>query len=148
MISEETDKQLARALEGMMNTLSSGKEFVLEQSPLVCQEYVAYTMIEAIVVMAIQLVAVIALGVIILKSVKAGRKDKWEAMHNVLVVVFGTMAWALICILAVAGTGSKGIDGDAAYKRALKAKFAPRVLLLEKANEMLQGGKPRGPHSH
>lgn len=141
MIGEETDRQLGRALEGMIDTLASGKEFVLEQAPLICQEYITYTLIDAIVSMAIQLVVIIALGVLVSRNIKAGKKDKWKSPQYTGIAVFGSIFLVLSVAIAIGGTEGTGLTAEPAYKRAVKAKVAPRVLLLEKAAEMLKSDR-------
>jgi len=139
------NNQLETALQGMMDTLSDGKEFVLEQAPLVCQEYIQYTLVQALFVVAIQLVIFTGATYYLLMFIKKGAADSWDKGSNAVGTFCATVVLVTLMFPAFMTPTHRNRrvspEDRPAYQRALKAQFAPRVLLLEKATHLLRGEK-------
>ena len=109
-------------LKSIMDTSGQAKGFVLEQMPLVCQEYVQYEFIISLIPVVIGLVIILASSLLIKKCWSLSNcKDGPIVIFPILGIVIGC------CFI-----GSN-------LETLIKSKTAPRVLILEKASELYKG---------
>ena len=117
--------------------LGAAVDFVSQQAPQVAQEYVAWHMIDNGVSLACKLgtyFVFVAIGLFI--AWKLSKSVGRETRECGVPMVFG---FVLITSMAVAGPMC--IESSKNIKEILKAKYSPRIVLIEKAAELVHGGK-------
>ena len=124
-MSEELQKRMMDYLDSLESTVQQGSGFLVEQAPLVCQEYVDWVFWSGVLLAvpcaacAILLFAFAAWAA--RKAIKSKEADSQWWLAMALLVLFGLT----IGVPSVLGVGD-----------AVKASVAPRVVVLEKLAEL------------
>ena len=137
MNTENTDL-LSKALQEFSAVYTAGKDFVITEAPLVIQEYLTWLCVESITNLVFSaVVGLVALGCII-GAVYIVKSKKYLDKNNTLseAGAIGAVTLAtggFVCFLIMCLTGNP-VDST---KQLLKVKYAPKVLLLEKAQDLV-----------
>lgn len=110
--------------EWLKAAVKGGGDFVAEQAPLVVQEYVCYMRTAASVYTAVALVLVVLGFWLAVRSFREWEKDKRSESDVLFFLATVSIAIGAIVFACHSNT-------------CLKAWTAPRVLVLEKASEIL-----------
>lgn len=126
-LENEIQQRITRYLDAIESSAQGAGEFVFEQTPMLAQEYLAWSFWCAVITSVTLLVAgciVIAVSYVFVRRTLASSKS-FEEYPEVMLVVFPVM----LSIVAI------GLSIESA-SRAVKVKVAPRVVLMEKVLEL------------
>ena len=115
------EEKLAEALDKIIRWLESGEAFVVEQAPLVAQEYVRWIIVTNIVECALSLFSWIVL-VLLIHWLARFEDDEPEEMKAILTSI------ATVLVLVPFAVN---------LLQLVKALTAPRVVVLEKVASLL-----------
>lgn len=134
-----------KALEEFNSLYSGGKEFVVEQAPIVIKEYLTFSFMEGVINIIIPLILVLVgvIGLIILfrgvvlnkgslryreELDTASHKDSWYMARLVpcISIAFYTI---LVLPINIASAKTEAVN-------LAKIKYAPRVFMIEKSAEL------------
>lgn len=138
-MDEDLKKALLDTLNDARSAAEQGKDFVLEQAPRVVQEYIAYMRIESTILsalLALWVVAVLVAWVVVFR-----RGPYWSAnatgestpSAGDYAFVRGLGSFLAICFLIMGG-----LLGGKSVSTCIKAWVAPRVLIIEKAADLIK----------
>lgn len=136
-MDEQTEAQLLNRINSYLDAIEGSAEtaggFVIEQTPLLAQEYLAWVFWDAVFCAACWLVPLLLMGILMFKLIRAawkfdnrednGPDDPPATVIAITVAIFltGFPTAAVVC-----------------YARdAMRVSVAPRVVLLEKATTLL-----------
>ena len=137
----ENAELLNKALQEFSSVYTAGKDFVLTETPLVIQEYLNWLVIESVLHLVISgLGALLLVGIgLLVKRVATSTEDSvFRDSYGInetgitayfLLGIVGLIIFLVICV--------EGQPVEAT-KQLLKAKYAPKVLLLDKASELVK----------
>lgn len=129
-MDEELKKAIADMLGDIRNAVSAGGDFVLEQAPLVVQEYVEYIRI----VSTMQ----VACGVIGLVAILLAYRYWWWPFTEKAFDGDDLFGSRVVGGLVAFGLSIACVIGICRVDTCIMAWVAPRVLILEKMKELLQ----------
>ena len=119
-MNQETEQNINATLKWVAETADESKGFVLEQAPLYAQEVVAWAFIQGAIMACTMWVFTLATLVIAYKIYKAGKKADYDQS----MIMFGSGLVGVVAAVLFMG-------GACGVKKMLKAKYAPRVLIVE-----------------
>lgn len=129
----ELKSKLIQALDVMGQAVQKGADFTSEQAPLVVQEYVAYEFWTHLGM----LLMCTALSIIwVVAGIKLIRKALTIDVDDAPGTVFACVVPVIVTGLFVTGPAFFSIPYN--FDRTLKAAVAPRVLVLEKAADLVK----------
>ncbi len=128
--NDELKNQYLSILKDLRQTAEQGKEFVVEQAPLVAQEIVTCRIVESGVAVCTLVAGAIAVGILATVIYRKARVCEDDEMRSLLLA--GTMVVGPIIAI--------GMLGAACERSAvlLKAIYAPRVVVLEEVGKLLK----------
>ena len=131
---------LNKALQEFNSVYTAGKDFVLTETPLVIQEYLNWLVIESVlhlVLSGIGVLILVGLGLFVKHVATASEesvfKDSYGLSETGMTTYLCTGIISLIIFLCICIEG-RPVE---ATKQLLKAKYAPKVLLLDKASDLV-----------
>ncbi len=110
-------------------------DFAAEQTPLFIQEYVSWIFWSNLVTVLIFVVILLTLGILsVVFIIKENNKatKAWDGSFDMAVAIISTIAFT-ICL-----AGPFPAFGFPALKESIKAKVAPRVIIVEKISELVK----------
>ena len=126
-MDEEIKKKMLSYIEVMEGVVKQGTDFASDQIPLALQEYVAYSRVCSTLYVCIGLLA-FAAGLFF--SAKVFKKESWPYHQEFPCGIAFIALAAILLALATPCLLNKNFD------TAVKSWVAPRVLILDKLNEM------------
>ena len=129
-MKEESKTKLQETATELLDFVNTSKDFVLEQTPLYVQEVVEFHFLENAISAGLNLViAIVTLLVITFASYKIYKKDtsNWD------------VEWFVVALIAILSAMILIVSGEYTTKyskECYKAKYAPRVLIIEKLTEL------------
>jgi hypothetical protein len=128
---------LAKGMEKAGGYVEQAVDFTVQQAPLVVREYAAWVCVSSLIWAVTWLFPIAVLGYIT-KQIWTCCKQFWKEgseqnCSDTLAASFGMCLLTLVGALLIFGCIMK-VGGH--LETAAKAKFAPRVLLIEKAAEL------------
>ncbi len=124
-MNEEIKKKLEENAVGLLEFVEKSKDFVLEQAPLYVQELVAFHFISNAATLTGILIFFFTVLIFFIKSFKYGLKHEFEDFPHVLFPAISGLL-LIASVLMVCDFGAK------VAIECYKAKYAPRVLIIEK----------------
>lgn len=136
-MDEDLKKALLDTLNDARSAAEQGKNFVLEQAPLVVQEYIAYVRIESTIWLAVSLVWALVVAFSYWRWWRRGPKlfaygCGEPSVHDVGFARFVGAMIAFLMLLPVA------ITVQVKASTCIKSWVAPRVLIIEKAADLIK----------
>lgn len=126
------DKEIKQRIESYLDTLEKGAntatEFAIEQAPLVVQEFLAWEFWSNVTIAAFSLAAFIVAALALKFIRKVSLKKPFDDCDFFIVFVGSAISLAAIIISTLAFASST--------RHAVKAKVAPRIIILEKVREL------------
>lgn len=123
----ELATRLLKYLDALESGLKSGGDFVKDQAPLVCQEWLNWNFTENLILSILGVASIVTILLVVrcVWSLTKGKNTDEAVIGMTLTVLLG--AASLIGISSWTATCALG---------AVKVYVAPRVVLLEKIQEM------------
>ena len=119
---------------------TAGKDFVLTETPLVIQEYLNWLVIESVlhlVLSSIGVLILVGLGLFVKHVATAPEESLFKDIYGIsetgMTAYICTGIISLLIFLCICVEG-RPVE---ATKQLLKAKYAPKVLLLDKASDLV-----------
>lgn len=122
-MNEELQTRITQYLDAIESSAETAGDFVVEQTPLLAQEYLAWMFWSNVFIAALTLLVAAVCGLICYLLIRASKKHPGVLAEAVFLSGF----FGLVCV-AIACT--------AAYD-AIKVTVAPRVVLLEAVKDLL-----------
>ena len=126
-MDEEIKKKMLSYIEVMEGVVKQGTDFELDQTPLALHEFVAYSRVYSTCYVCVGLLAVAA-GLFF--ASRAFKKESWPDHQEVPCGVAYVVLAAILLVMAAPCI----LKGN--FDTAVKSWVAPRVLILDKLNEM------------
>ena len=126
-MDEEIKKKMLSYIEVMEGVVKQGTDFALDQTPLALHEFVAYSRVYSTCYVCVGLLAVAA-GLFF--ASRAFKKESWPSHQEFPC----GMAYGLLAVILLAMVAPCILNGN--FDTAVKSWVAPRVLILDKLNEM------------
>ena len=126
-MDEEIKKKMLSYIEVMEGVVKQGTDFALDQIPLALQEYVAYSRVYSTSYVCFGLL-VLAVGVFF--AFKAFKRESWPSHQEFPC----GMIYSILAAILLAMVAPCILNGN--FDTAVKSWVAPRVLILDKLNEM------------
>lgn len=126
---EKLRESLSDVLQWVQLSAEQSKDFVIEQAPLVAQEFVAWTFWESVITAVAALLSAVLSAWCCLLCVRKCN-DERDA--------FGGPEWTMGSMLCACTTIGLCVLFLCSSLTAVKAKVAPRVLIIEKVSTLVK----------
>jgi hypothetical protein len=124
-MNKELENKLTENAAEILAFVEKSSSFVVEQAPLYVQELIQFHFWSNLITVILLLIALGVTIPIFYKSMKIGIEDRWcSDLYFFSSVISGVIV--LFMLIAI------GTIGGPAIKECVKAKYAPRVLIIEK----------------
>jgi len=125
-VDEELKKRLLDYMDTLDGAVREGGDFVLEQSPLVVQEYITYS---RVVHTSLVLLAFAIAAAMVFVCIKYGKSLSNTRNDGVMIL---SIIGAFVAPITVMGLLIKNLDP------CIMSWFAPRLLILEKVADLIK----------
>lgn len=124
---EQTEERVNRLLDAIENSVSKTGEFVVEQAPLVAQEYLAWYFWQS----TICAIGFFAMGIVLLvTALPYFREFKKDILEQDIAKGMFAVVGSIVAIVLI-GSGVTNVFS------VVKVCVAPRIVLLEKVSELM-----------
>lgn len=130
-MNEELEKRLEKYLETLESTITQASDFAIEQTPLVVQEYLSWIFWSNIFLFALNIIIIIFCIFLMFKLRFVMAKN----MDTDIAVGFQILCFIMSSVGIILGF----IFSAVSLYYAIKVAVAPRVVLLEKISELING---------
>lgn len=127
-MNEEIQQRITKYLDAIESQASSAGDFVVEQTPLLAQEYLAWEFWSSVINSVALLPVGVALAICCILGFRAFWKCENREQHPEVVILIVPLLLSFACFLQSVDLG----------RRAVKVSVAPRVVLLEKVSELVK----------
>jgi len=124
-MKEEIKKKLEENAIELLDFVKKSTEFVVDQAPIYIQELLSYHFFENILSLILYLFIRSISSVISIISLRWGSRNKWKQEEHIVVPAIATIVFIAALIIG-------GVGAVERVKECYKAKYAPRVLIIEK----------------
>ena len=121
-----TEENIKTTLKWVGETAQEGKEFILEQAPLYARELLEWEFMQGVIMAAVYgviLASLIKAGLLLFKGIKNDKPHYYNSDGKICLI-------AIICLISIFAT--IGLVYNTC--QAIKAKTAPRVIIMEHLN--------------
>ena len=137
----EKQDLMNRALLEFQSIYSTGKAFILSEAPQVIQEYLTWICIESVINIACFLISTVCSLLLAKSIINSCNLPKYKTVKCNMECLTGIaeariiLAGVGILMLFIFGAHKEPIGST---KTLLKAKYAPKILLLEKTSDLIK----------